>query len=33
MAAEIPPGRCDVLIVESTYGTQNHDKREYREMM
>ena len=31
MSAEIPECRPDVLIVESTYGTHIHDKREERE--
>ena len=33
MAAEIPPGSVDVLIVESTYGIKCHDPREIREKM
>ena len=31
MSAEIPSIRPDVLIVESTYGTHIHEKREDRE--
>ena len=31
MAAELPTIRPDVLIVESTYGTHIHEKREDRE--
>ena len=31
MAAELPTLRPDVLIVESTYGTHIHEKREDRE--
>ena len=31
MAAEMPKLRPDVLIVESTYGTKIHEKREDRE--
>lgn len=30
-AAEIPPFRPDVLIIESTYGVQEHEDRRYRE--
>ena len=31
MAAEIPPMKPDILIMESTYGTHLHEKREERE--
>ena len=31
MPAELPPVRIHVFIVESTYGTQSHEKRELRE--
>lgn len=30
-AAEIPPFRPDVLIIESTYGVQEHENRRFRE--
>lgn len=30
-AAEIPPFRPDVLIIESTYGVQEHESRRFRE--
>ena len=31
MAAEIPPVKPDILIMESTYGTHLHEARETRE--
>ena len=31
MAAEMPPFKVDVLVVESTYGTQEHEPRKTRE--
>lgn len=31
MAAELPSVKPDVLIVEATYGTNIHEKREERE--
>jgi cleavage and polyadenylation specificity factor subunit 3 len=31
MAAEVPPQKPDILIMESTYGTHLHEKREERE--
>ena len=31
MAAEVPNVRPDILIIESTYGTHVHEKREVRE--
>ena len=33
MPAEIPPKQVDILIVESTYGTKNHENREARERL
>ncbi|MGP7733987.1 MBL fold metallo-hydrolase [Oceanimonas smirnovii] len=32
LVAPVPPERCDVLVLESTYGDKNHESREHRRL-